>query len=508
MKKLPPRQKYAREEATFGFYGLLILLGLFLAVFYSAAFILLLIAGLAFLLGFQFMPLILVLLPAYLPFQIALNPSVDIDLASGRLIIAGLTLIFILKIVLQRKAWFPLSHFSLALTFFLLWSSLSFFSADDTGRFFRKILVFFSLCPIFFLASAYLKKIESWQKLFKYWVFSSFIVACLGFGQFIFQFIASRELFFKFWGKFVAPILYGTNAGEAIASNPSWFVGIAGTDFLRAIGTFPDPHMLAFYLGMSLPLQIAYIITQQQRKFWPLVGISFMTLILTFSRGSYVGLAGIFLWLIGFFFLLQRNPAVASKIQNWREKIKINRLLLALLLIGSLSLSIAPFRDRFLSIFNLDEGSNQGRLDLWSEALETSLYNPLLGVGLGNFSNFIRPESKYREPIYAHNTYLDLASEIGLPGVLAWIFLLFLGLKPLFPQNAKHLAKTIFGRINCREQKQKRIIAIWNVASALAIFWFALHCLFETPIFSPQILPLFLYLIAFRGFYEIIDYRL
>ncbi len=495
MQKFNFEQDYSREEKTFVIFGAIILIILCLSVFYPIISIVFLAGSLALTLFYRSFIPILIFLPAYLPFQIALNPSADVDLASGRVIILALALIFFSTVFFRKKPWFRLSHLSLAIVFFLVWSSFSFFSADDSGRFIRKMLVFLSIFPIFFIAGVTLKKFSQWQKLFKYWIYSSFLVSAIGFGQFFLQFFIGQEFFFKLWSKVIAPILYGVNAGEAVASNPSWFVSIGGIDFLRAIGTFPDPHMLAFYLGMSLPLQLVFILKKNKKILWLPFFISFLTLILTFSRGSYVGLAGIFLWLIFFFWRAGKNPETAQAIKQISDRIKISRIIIFLIIFGVLTLSITPFRDRFFSIFDFDEGSNQGRLELWHEATDTVFYNPILGVGLGNFSNFIRPESKYREPIYAHNTYLDLATEIGLPGVTAWLIIIIISVRPAFSGQTGEIGRLLFSK---QKTNNKQTLLLWNLAVSLSILWFALHCLFETPIFSPQILPLFIFLLAFR----------
>jgi len=444
----------------------LLILGLAGIVYSWLVFLLILLTILGAVLAWRYMPRILVILPALIPFLPALNPQADIDLAASRLVIVFLFVIGSIYIVYTKRNWFYLSTPTVLILFFLFWSLSSVIMADDKGIFLRKYLVFLTIFPLYFLLLAFLRRREQWQKLFEYWSWSAFIVSFIGLGQFLFQFIGGQQLFFKFWGNYVAPVLYGTNAGEAVASNPSWFVNISGITVLRAIGTFPDPHMLAFFLGMTLPIQAALAL-KRMKYYWILPGLSLLVLLLTFSRGSYVGLAGVILWLAIYFW------------RNYPQKRQ--RILVGALLIILLSSILPPVRDRFTSILDVYEGSNKGRLEIWNEALGITLQNPLLGVGLGNYANAVRPESKYREPIYAHNTYLDLASEIGFPGAIAWILLLYWAVKPLLS----------FKREN-----------ILNLAVALGIGWFALHGFFETPVYSPQILPLILVLIAYRGYFN------
>jgi len=443
-----------------------LVLGLIGIVYSWPVFLLILLTIAGAVLAWLYLPFILVVLPALIPYLPALNPTADIDLAASRLVIVFLFVIGSIYIVYTRKSWFSLSTPTILILFFLFWSLFSAVVAEDLGVFIRKYLVFLTIFPLYFLILAFVRGRGQWRKLFRYWSWSALVVSLIGLGQFIFQFVGGKLLFFKFWGNYVAPVLYGTNAGEAVASNPSWFVNISGVTVLRAIGTFPDPHMLAFFLGMSIPIQTALAL-EKKKYYWALPALSLLVLLLTFSRGSYVGLAGVILWLAIYFW------------RNYPEKRQ--RILVGALLILLLSTILPPVRDRFTSILDVSEGSNRGRLEIWDEALGITLQNPLFGVGLGNYANTVRPESKYREPIYAHNTYLDLASETGFPGAIAWILLLLWGVWPLL----------YFRKDN-----------IFNLAAALGIGWFALHAFFETPVYSPQILPLLLVLIAFRAYFS------
>lgn len=474
MQTIPSSKKNSKEEIAVFTYGVLVTIGTVLASISPVIFLISLSALIFLISGFLFLPQILIFLPAFIPFQPALNPGVDIDLASVRLIILGLAFIFFIKIFINKIRWFFLSTASFLVLFFLFWSASSFFVAYDQERFWRKFLVFLTIFPIFFLALAYLRKTSSWIKMFHIWVITSFIVSIVGLCQFLFQFIFSKELFFKFWGDYVAPILFGINTGEAIASNPSWFVGVSGADLLRAISTFPDPHMLAFYIGMSLPFQVLFAFKGNKKITWFLVVLSFLTLLLTFSRGSYVGLIGSLVWVALFFY---------TKFPLWRS-----RIVILFLLVFSTLFLVSPVRDRIFSIFDLGEGSNLGRIKIWDEAVRIIYENPVSGVGLGNYSSYVRPEAGYREPIYAHNTYLDIASEIGIPGLMVWLGIILYGIYPLY---------SILRKEDIENQTELNYL---NVAAALGILWFSLHLFFETPIFSPQILPLFLYLVAFRAF--------
>jgi len=182
-----------------------------------------------------------------------------------------------------------------------------------------------------------------------------------------------------------------------------------------------------------------------------------------------LGLASIAL--IGLFFFRKKI------IGFWRaEKQKYKKWAAAFLLIFILIiLSVQnPISQRFFSSFRLEEGSNQGRIENWTNSLSVIARNPW-GVGLGNYSLEIKPSAGYREPIYSHNLYLDIAAETGILNALIWIILII---------------SSIF--IYLKKAKEN----YFYLGGALGLASFFVHSFFETALFSTQVLPLLLIIIA------------
>ena len=78
---------------------------------------------------------------------------------------------------------------------------------------------------------------------------------------------------------------------------------------------------------------------------------------------------------------------------------------------------------------NEDESINQ-RLRFYSAALNSITTRPILGLGLGNWKFVsIKYDSKemteYTVPYYAHNDFLQIAAEIGLIGMLLFLYFIF-----------------------------------------------------------------------------------
>jgi O-antigen ligase len=90
-------------------------------------------------------------------------------------------------------------------------------------------------------------------------------------------------------------------------------------------------------------------------------------------------------------------------------------------------LSIAPLRDRFASALT-DQGSGQ-RTQHMAAGVEAVRQHPIVGVGPGQFrpskfSDANMAEHVKDNPGKAHNQFLSMAAETGIPGALGFIALL------------------------------------------------------------------------------------
>jgi O-antigen ligase len=99
----------------------------------------------------------------------------------------------------------------------------------------------------------------------------------------------------------------------------------------------------------------------------------------------------------------------------------------SLILLYGIKIGFDPIIQRFLLI-----GEGDSRLSIWQDSLVIVKDHPL-GIGLGNFRHVfpvynVSNISDTRFP-YAHNDYLHLLVEAGIPGFLALVsgFFIFLG---------------------------------------------------------------------------------
>lgn len=108
-------------------------------------------------------------------------------------------------------------------------------------------------------------------------------------------------------------------------------------------------------------------------------------------------------------------------------------ILLALLALGALLLIVANL-DRILALLD-DRDSFTGRTQIWSSLLDYVADHWMFGAGYGSFWNigpaspifsYARPGSWLTTITSGHNGYLDLTTQIGVPGLVLTIFALFL----------------------------------------------------------------------------------
>jgi putative inorganic carbon (hco3(-)) transporter len=186
----------------------------------------------------------------------------------------------------------------------------------------------------------------------------------------------------------------------------------------RATGTVGDPNELAAFVLVGLALAAGFALGREHS---PLVRVGAALAVPLCAAGIFLSLSrgG----LVAFAFVLVAGAFLAGR---WR--FAVTAILLALALGGTLyftQLAPLPARER-ISAAN----GGTGRSDLWKVGLRMVQANPVGGVGVGNFQasspDFtLQPGTITRAdlifssaPKVTHNTYLEIAAEMGLPGVI------------------------------------------------------------------------------------------
>lgn len=209
----------------------------------------------------------------------------------------------------------------------------------------------------------------------------------------------------------------------------SFIVGLDGilqhftkVDFLRRFplyagkvtATFQFPNDCASYLITILPIPISLVIhratdRKSRLSLILLSAILVVALLFTSTRGAWLG------FILGIFFVAVFNGKKAFFISI------IFLILLALF-------SPAAVKDQIKSFTSLStDVSTNDRMIIWATAWRMFMDKPFFGQGLGTFMSVFgkyKPEY-YKEIVYAHNCYLQMAAEIGIFGLLIFMWFVF-----------------------------------------------------------------------------------
>src|SRR3989338_3266189 len=408
------------------------------------------------------------LLFSMLPFLPALAVDV-IYIPVIRILAPLLAAIWLIKGLIDKKVILPFSLPAIYLVSFLVFSGFSILWSENPLLGIRKLVLWISIFPLSAVFFSAISQGDNKEKLIKGLSFSAAVLSIFAVIQFTFQFVINPEVINVFLAEKITPLFVGMPTAEVIRSNSSWLVDIGGKTILRAVANFPDPHTLALFLGLAWPFVVSQAIFSNERKEKATYAIFSAAItaaiIFTFSRGAYLALL---ISAVSLTIFARAAIAASSK------KTKILTFIvavLALMVVGPLA---GP---RLASSFDTSEGSNYARLLIWQGAFDVFEQHLLFGVGLGNYALTQDEFVSSRSPINAHNTYLEIASELGLFGLLLWtsIFIssFFILLKKQDPQNNKYIYPAI----------------------AAMIFYLA-HGLFETNIYSPQGLVLLTFILS------------
>lgn len=404
----------------------------------------------------------------FLPFQFALHPAEGIDLALARVLALGLFFLWAGRSFLERYLVLPQPRILFFFTAFLLWASLSFLWSENMLWSLRKTAFLLSFFPLFLVFFAMFQEARFRKKIFQGLILGASLTALLALVQFFSQFIFGVPRVFAFWVSDVLPFFLGPTFGGAVANYPSLLVNISGATIMRASLFFPDPHMFAFFLGMSFPIALSFALEKEseKRSYWAVcAGLIFVADLLTFSRGGYVGLIfGLFAFSLPLF--LQ---------SFWWKKHFLKIGIGGVIIVAGIFFS--PIGTRLSSSFSPYDNSNVERLRLWQEAVGNISKRPWLGTGLGNYPLLVKPTAAYREPIYAHNLFLDMALETGLVGLFLFVAFLFLGIATAW-------------------KKWQKTRDVFSLALFSSLMLFSAHAFFETPLFSVHVLPILMLLLA------------
>ncbi|UDY37712.1 O-antigen ligase family protein [Dermatobacter hominis] len=214
----------------------------------------------------------------------------------------------------------------------------------------------------------------------------------------------------------------------------------------RSVGFGADPNFFGMISAAMIPLTVYYRrnATSIAARRWYTVAVVFV-LAGAAGAGSRSGLIGGAIVIVA---TIVSRPGLST----------VRRMRVG---VGALVLAGMAFLIGFVANpANLQRGfadRGAGRLDFWAVTVDLIGDRPLLGHGFGQLKTKIVPSmtttpgvqelADTREDVSSHNTWLDIAGDLGLVGLLIWISIFLIAmlgfLRPRWAQT-KELSGTLF----------------------------------------------------------------
>lgn len=384
-------------------------------------------------------------------------------------------------------------------------AGISLIGAPDLIAGVKRIIYFGNLVLVFPVVKTLVKR----PRVFRNLAFNVLIALCLvvivGYGQLLSVYFLNIDQFINKWAGSIQLGFYGTSWSNIVFKGNTWFAYPPGdSPRLRMFSTMPSSHAFPLFLLLGMPCFLMLFL-KPSKKFkrfiisQKIAWLGILFLVLVFLGLTLSGTRGIWASLV--------FPGVAALFLIYQEKQKrdlalmVGATLLLLLVFfplaslifqspqfkaGQVELSDQQTRDilfqRIRSIVDVGEVSNRGRLFIWGRTVKSIFERPLFGVGIGNFPVILD------QPIYytkagssAHNLYLHIAAEMGLPALL--VFGLMLG--ELFKR-----ALVLF-RDSPQFSRQ-----VFGLSSFLYMSWVFGYSLTEATLFDERMFLLFMVMVG------------
>jgi O-antigen ligase len=218
--------------------------------------------------------------------------------------------------------------------------------------------------------------------------------------------------------------------GEQVLS--PGIIGVAkivssGTTYIRGYGTFPHPNLLSAFLVVGVLISAYLLINStkfyQKALFSLALFINILGLTVTFSRAGFLA-AGVGLIIF----------AGQTVINNWNSYKRTILTLLFLIIVSCLS-SFIIFKPYLQTRATVTDQASLERIFYAKTAWKMIQHNPIFGVGIGESVIHMQQYSNVKlwpwqiQP--AHNFFLLVTAELGIPGLILFLWFFISLLKKL-----------------------------------------------------------------------------
>ncbi|TWX67631.1 O-antigen ligase family protein [Colwellia sp. C1TZA3] len=156
------------------------------------------------------------------------------------------------------------------------------------------------------------------------------------------------------------------------------------------LGFFNDPNDLGMFLVMNIPFAIYFYKKGQAVSkviMFSVLAALFYGIYLTGSRGTMLGAGAL---VAVYFIVMNAGP----------------KLFITIVILAPIAATVIT------SLQSSMDESADGRLEAWYAGVLMLLSNPVFGIGMGQFLE--------EHGLVAHNSYIHVAAELGVPGYSLW----------------------------------------------------------------------------------------
>ncbi len=179
-----------------------------------------------------------------------------------------------------------------------------------------------------------------------------------------------------------------------------------------APGFFENSGEFGIQMCVFLPLVVSFILALRKRwprplrwTAWAVASTAITGVVASSSRGAFVGLAALAVWLL----LKSRN--------------KFRALLVAVTVAG-LVYAITPAQQKMRFQSAGDDETSISRITMWKHGLEIMRDHPILGIGYANWQKYDAVIYGAAGDLLAHNTFIQAGSELGYTGLAIFLALI------------------------------------------------------------------------------------
>ncbi len=431
-----------------------------------------------------------------IPFYLVLpNPKLD-TFSQWRITFAVLFLRFWL---IERKNKTKIEFFSWDkyLKYFL-WVALISILTSSAGTFLgvKKILFVANVYLLYLLTFNIIREKQQLSRLLQVTLVPLAGYILFGFIQLLASFHGNIYYFWQYWATVIARPFFGAQFANTAVTSNSWFDFSAGLPALRMFSLLPDSHAFAVICMFTILFaQSAMFFSSTKRSkvgLWLLIILACLGLAFSGTRGMWLGILAPLILLLYFY------------AKHYGRKLIAPMFLPIIIFIAAIGVSPliekglatalrqrnTDFISRAASIYDLNESSNAGRIQIWKYVLTNVVAaNPILGVGYGNFSSTISSaqEKQFNLPkqyITAHSLYLDVLAELGLVGLAVFCYFFKSVLQAFWQFFKRHYLFERDGYV------------FFAVNSGLYIVWLLAYSFFDGTLLNSTVLMFFFIILA------------